>query len=92
MTIKRTLLICDGSSCKTKQKINLINLFKKAIESKGLSKSVDIVKTGCFVGIDAKWMKKNCANTCGDSPDDNVDHYDFYSKYPDCGPHILNQR
>ncbi len=48
MTVKRTLLICDGSSCLTKQKVKLISLLTKAIENKGLNDSIKIVKTGCF--------------------------------------------
>ncbi len=48
MTIKRTIMICSGASCQTKQKTKFLDLLKKTLESYQLTDTIDVIKTGCF--------------------------------------------
>ncbi len=48
MINNRTLLICDGLSCKTPHKVKMFNLLQKKLEENDLINTINLVKTSCF--------------------------------------------
>jgi len=48
MINNRTLLICDGLSCKTPHKVQMFNLLQKKLEENDLINTINLVKTSCF--------------------------------------------